>query len=314
MGTTARTLVTVFVVLFPSVLAFGAININTEAVQKSVVFLYAGQPDGGVNKNAALGTGFLISVPLLSDPKRSYVMLVTARHVLDPSWAKCPVLSNPSVIYMRLNKKDYSPSSTEVGFDFVPIPLIERGQQKWLHLPAEDIDAAVVPLPIDLSDRFDLAEISLENFPTDKELEAQSIGDQVMSAGLMPALPGIKRNYPIFKFGQISNIPKEDIETRCVPQPQQPTFFVKVWLIAANLISGNSGSPIYHVPFGGNGISIGGTRPMLLGVQSISFGGADVAGMTPINFVYEIIEKMALPDADLRRGPKPAPTAPPQRQ
>jgi hypothetical protein len=131
-----------------------------------------------------------------------------------------------------------------------------------------------------------------------------------MSAGLLPALPGIKRNYPVFKFGQISNIPAVDIETRCAPQ--QPTFFVRVWLIAANLIPGNSGSPIFHVPLGGSGISIGGTRPMLLGVQSISVMGADIAGMTPINFVYDLLLKMEFPDADFHRGPslpQPKPTA-----
>jgi hypothetical protein len=43
---------------------------------------------------------------------------------------------------------------------------------------------------------------------------------------------------------------------------------------------------------------LGGTRPMLLGVQSLSFLGADVAGMTPIKFVYEILQKMNLPDPD----------------
>ena len=42
---------------------------------------------------------------------------------------------------------------------------------------------------------------------------------------------------------------------------------------------------------------IGGTRAMLLGVQSMSFGGADITGMTPINFVYEILQSLVLPDA-----------------
>jgi hypothetical protein len=45
---------------------------------------------------------------------------------------------------------------------------------------------------------------------------------------------------------------------------------------------------------------------MLLGVQSISFLGADVAGMTPISFVYEILQSMNLRDGDFHRGPLPA--------
>jgi hypothetical protein len=286
--------------------AQATININVEAVQKSVVFLYAARPDGIVDKNKPIGTGFLVGIPIKSDPKRSYAVLVTARHMVDPTWAKCGI-ANPSVVYMRLNKKTYTPGSDDPGFDFVPVPLIEQGTPTWVHHTETDIDAAVVPFPKNV-DQFDFILIPVELFPTEAELASQSIGDSVMSAGLMPALPGIKRNYPIFKFGQISNIPSEDIETRC--SPQLPTFFVKVWLIAANLIPGNSGSPIFHVPLGGFGVTIGGTRAMVLGVQSTSFGGADIAGMTPINFVYDILQKIGLPDADLHRGPAPAPPAP----
>jgi hypothetical protein len=123
-----------------------------------------------------------------------------------------------------------------------------------------------------------------------------------MSAGLMPGLTGTKRNLPMFKFGQISNIPQEDIETGCAPM--RPTFLVKVWVIAANLVPGNSGSPIFHVPPGASGVSLGSTRPMLLGIQSLSFLGADVAGMTPISYVYDILIGLKLNDADLNRGPK----------
>ena len=120
-------------------------------------------------------------------------------------------------------------------------------------------------------------------------------------AGLLPGLQGNSRNYPIFKFGQISSIPSEDVETHC--GTGKPGFFVKVWLLAANLVPGNSGSPIFHVPLGGNGLSFGGTRPMLLGVQSISYVGADIAGMTPSNFVYDILQTMGLGDVDFRRDP-----------
>jgi hypothetical protein len=290
--------------------ADATININVDAVQKSVVFLYAADAQGDVDESSPIGTGFLVGIPLVSDPKRSYAVLVTARHMVDATWAKCPG-TNPSVIYMRLNKKSYTPSSSDVGFDFVPMHLTDQGIPTWRHHADEDIDAAVVPLPKDLGQDFDLVLIPVEFFPTDSELASQSIGDPVMSAGLMPALPGIRRNYPIFKFGQISNIPSEDVETRCTPQ--QPTFFVKVWLIASNLVPGNSGSPIFHVPLGGSGVMIGGTRPMLLGVQSMSFAGADIAGMTPINFVYEILQCLPFSDADLHRGPVLPSTQPAQK-
>jgi hypothetical protein len=284
------------------------ININTEAVQKTVVFLYAADAQGSPDKTKPVGTAFLVSIPLKSDPKRLWVVLVTARHIVDPAWAKCPI-DNPTLLFMRLNKKNYLANSDQLGFDYVPLPLVEEGKPKWVHHSDEHVDVAVMQLSSkDLGQDFDLVEIPVELFPTDAELSAQSIGDPVMSAGLMPALPGIKRNYPIFKFGQISNIPAETIETRCTPQ--QPSFSVRVWLIAANLIPGNSGSPIFHVPLGGFGVSFGGTRAMLLGVQSVSFLGADVAGMTPVNFVFDILLTMGLPDADLHKGPSPPPTTP----
>jgi hypothetical protein len=49
--------------------AQATININVEAVQKSVVFLYAADAQGAVDKNRPIGTGFLVGIPLKSDPK-----------------------------------------------------------------------------------------------------------------------------------------------------------------------------------------------------------------------------------------------------
>jgi len=287
------TLIAVVRVTMP---ASASININVQAVQKTVVFLYAANATGGVNKNGPLGTGFLVEVPLKSDPKKSYRVLVTARHILDPTWANCSV-ENPKVIYARVNKK-----SDKLGVEFIEVQLVSNGKQLWAHHTDDEVDAAVVPISID-DNLVDVAAVSVQYFPTEEETGRLSIGDPVMSAGLLPLLPGAARNYPIFKFGQISNIPSESVETRCVQVG--PTFRVKVWLIAANLVPGNSGSPIFHVPLGGSGVVIGGTRPMLLGIQSLSYLGADVAGMTPIRFVYEILEQLKLKDANLHRGPLP---------
>jgi hypothetical protein len=43
-------------------------------------------------------------------------------------------------------------------------------------------------------------------------------------------------------------------------------------------------------------------HPPIIGVQSSSFGGADIAGMTPIEDVFKIIEQHSLPKLDLHRG------------
>jgi hypothetical protein len=232
--------------------AQATININVDAVQKTVVFIYASDASGAVDRNRPMGTGFLVAVPHNADPNRFYSFLVTARHILDPTWAKCAQV-NPAVVYARLNKKGFKQGSDDSGFDFIPIRLTDHGMPTWSHHQGNDIDAAVMPISIN-QDQFDTQWIPVELFPTDTEISAQSIGDPIMSAGLLPGLAGNTRNHPIFKFGQISNIPTEDIETRCAQQT--PTFQVKVWLIAANLVPGNSGSPIFHVPLGGGGVSL----------------------------------------------------------
>ena len=216
-----------------------SINIDVDAVQKSVVFLYAADAKGAVDPAKPVGTGFLVEVPLASDPKHAYRVLVTARHVFDPEWAGCSQ-NDPDVIYARLNKKSYNPESDATGVDFVRLELTSEGNPLWRHHKDAHIDAAVLLLKISL-DAFDTASIPIALVPTEQELSSQSIGDPIMSAGLMPALARSRRNYPIFKFGQISNIPHEDIETSCAPD--RPKFLVKVWLVAANLVPGNSGSP-----------------------------------------------------------------------
>src|SRR5579863_7831161 len=79
-----------------------ALNINIEAIQKSVVFLYGSDAAGKVDVQKAVGTGFLVNVPVISEPTKSYYLVVTARHIFDPEWAKCDE-RNPTIIYARLN-------------------------------------------------------------------------------------------------------------------------------------------------------------------------------------------------------------------
>lgn len=263
------------------------------------MFLYAADASGNVDTSKPIGTAFWVEVPLKSDPKRCYRFLVTARHMVDPAWAGCE-RPNPDTIYARVNKKNYKPDQKEAGVDFIRLTLTEKGKLSWEHSIDDHIDAAVLQMKSDIG-TFDITGIPISLFPTSQELTAQSIGDPIISAGLMPGLTGTSRNLAIFKFGQISNIPQENVETAC--GPNRPRFLVKVWLVAANLVPGNSGSPMLHVPPGSNGVSFGG-RPMLLGIQSISFQGADVAGMTPISYVYDIFVGLKLNDANLDRGAK----------
>jgi len=218
--------------------------------------------------------------------------------------------ANPTLIYARLNKKNYDRSRDASGTGDIALPLVAEGKPIWFKHPNDQIDAAVILLGPSALSAYETAGVFLPEFPTPDEQRSIRIGDQLLSAGLIPGRSGQRRNYPFFKFGAISSMPDEPVDIDCQPGS---TRSLKVWFVAANLVPGNSGSPIFSVPLGGNGASFGG-RVMLLGVQSMSFLAYDVAGMTPSQFVYEIIEKMNLPDADLRRGiPQNSGSSPPQK-
>lgn len=288
-----------FVCVMPPLLD-AAININTDDVQRSVTFLYEAGADALINISKPMGTGFIVSVPLRSDPNRSYLVLVTARYIVDPQWAHCQNL-NPSLIYARFNKKAYDPTKDVTGVSDLAIPLIRNNKPTWSASTDEQVDAAVIGLGGFKLDSYDFANIPLWALPTKEEMRQFAIGDSVLSAGLIPGVSGKKRNYPFFKFGSISSIPGEAVDSNC--GPGSVPFLEKVWFVAANLVPGNSGSPIFYFPPGGSGIVLGQGRAMLIGIQSTSFLGWDVAGMTPIQYVYEVIEKIGFQDADLRLGP-----------
>jgi hypothetical protein len=236
-------------------------------------------------------------MPHKTSPNTEFRALATARHIIDPKWAKCPG-ENPKLLFVRVNSKSIG-GETDSAAIFLPMPLYNDGPAAWLRPDDPQIDAALVPVQLD-GWNADFNSISIRDFPTDVEERTLSIGDPIVSAGLLPHLNGTIRNYPIFKFGQISSIPTEPIKTSC--GQGSPPFGVKVALVAANLVPGNSGSPIFYVPGGGGGISFGG-RPLLLGVQSFSYIGADVSGMTPVRYLYEMLRKH-FDEADLERGPQ----------
>ncbi|MGB9286274.1 MAG: hypothetical protein WCB59_19855 [Candidatus Sulfotelmatobacter sp.] len=285
-----------------------ASQIITENVQKAIVFLYPdveGQPD----QRHPLGTGFLIIVPVKSSVNpmgqntttTGQLLLITARHIVDPNWAFCSG-RQPTAIYVRVNKVNYDPLSKESGVDYVRIPLVANRENLYWTSDDDEIDAAVIPIGAQLSSaKHDALPMRLVVFASTEEISKIQVGDPVFSAGLLPGKSGEKRNYPFFKFGYVSSIPGEPLGISCekgMPELRHE----KVWFIAANIVAGNSGSPIYYgppSPFSPSGPS----RVVLIGVQSSSFEGADVAGMTPIEDVFKIIQAHVTdPRLDLWRG------------
>ena len=284
--------------LAPAAPANAAVNAGLKFVTKTVVTLYAATAAGNaVDPNHPLGSGFLLEIPLLSNPNQSYKALVTARHVVDPVWAKCPSATNPTVVYARVNKRAYDPTSGISGIEFVRVDLQKDGAPSWWHFHDDDVDAAVLPVQVNYS-LYDVNALHPELFPSDLEMAGLETGDRVMSVGLLPEEK--TRNYPITTFGRIANIPLEDVETRCAPK--SPILLLKEWLIAPDLGSANGGAPIFNVPAPGPDAAASEARPLILGVQALSYPGTAVVGMTPIGYVYQILRDLKLPDANLKHG------------
>jgi hypothetical protein len=280
-------------------------TLNTDAVKKVVVFLYAPKPDGtDADVTKPQGTGFLVTVHKKGDIHQTYIVLVTARHMVDPYWAACspePQTPPDRRVYIRLNNKHYDSAKDGTGVSYLPVDLVKNGAKQYYVNDDITVDAAVVLLPwgdwVKMQEQYDFIPMPLSAFASADEIPKFKIGDSVASAGLVPGRSGEKRNYPFFKFGNISNIPDEPTQVVC--------RLVRVWFIAANLVSGNSGSPIFYAPPPLLASPV--SRGVLVGVQSSSigdpvFGAADIAGMTPVEDIFKIFEKHSPPDADLYRG------------
>jgi hypothetical protein len=282
-------------------------SLLSDNVKKMVVFIYSAKGDGTADMEQPSGTGFLILAPAKGQavtkmPDGSYnttgrLFLFTARHMVDPAWA-CgtkPI----SRFYARVNLRNYRPDKDATGVAYVPIDLIKEGVKQYLVRDNDDlVDGAAIDVSSSFSPtKYDIQPMILSVFATSEEAAKLHEGDDIFSAGLIPDLPGRKRNYPFFKFGNISSITNEPISPRCGVK-ERPT---RVWFVGINLVAGNSGSPIFYLP---TPMCVGTSvcRSMLIGIQSQSLPGADIAGMTPIGDVFAILERDFGDELNLYRG------------
>lgn len=295
--------------LYIAKLSFAEIPINTDAVRKSVVFILLPPDQVGVSE---VGTGFLIAVPLKSDPGLSRIFLVTARHVVEPQWA-CSPRPNPLVAALRFNKKNFNADKDENGIDVEALSLVENGKKTWFSHPDERVDLAVFPIIPKVVQDFDHIAIKYSEVGTPEEIKAAvTVGADIMSAGLVPELVDAKRNYPSFQFGKISFIPDTPTHFPCATQPSRTAY---LWYAAANFSPGNSGSPVFYVPEGNSVMGFNNQRPMIIGVVSTTILAKNISGLVPIRYLEEILSQN-FPDLDLSRVkqkvPDPQPTVTPK--
>jgi hypothetical protein len=267
---------------------------NVGIVKKSIVFLY--YPRG---KEFEVGTGFLVDIPVRDDPQHSFIAIVTARHIVDPKSAGCS-WANPSEIYVRVNVKNFKVGQKEDGVDELSLGLVNAGKNVWYASPNDRVDVAVIPVSsahVEELLRNDVRFIPVADFATKAETENYKvgIGDQIVTAGLVPALLDAQRNYPAFKFGRISNIPEEPINMKCTQADKAMPR--EVWLIAGNFVGGNSGSPIYLLPPVPSAVH----RVMLIGILAGAIPDVDLGQMVPSEYVFDVIQAH-YPTANLFRG------------
>jgi hypothetical protein len=166
------------------------------------------------------GTGFFVQVPSQHFPTTSFVYVVTAKHVLTD-------IKND--VYILLNGKDGGVKQ-----------LKSIGPEWWTHPSDKSADVAV--RQVGFQDDVDLLAVQIKDFISPEEIKAGQVvpGDEVFMAGLFSPAPGIKRNLPVTRHGNIAMLPDEQIQTEF--------GFADVYLVEARSIGGLSGSPVFVRP------------------------------------------------------------------
>jgi hypothetical protein len=182
--------------------------------------------DGDVVYGDPYATGFFVSVPCtspeLSEMETYY--FVTAKHVANDLIDRD--------IHFTVNRKDGNGTTHE----------IHRIAKGWyLHPTDKNADVALIQVALK-AEVVDLAPISVKEFGLPPRLQELNIGigDEVHSIGLFSAAPGNERNTPIVRFGNVSMMPAEQVQTEL--------GFTEMYLVEARSIGGMSGSPVFVRP------------------------------------------------------------------
>ena len=93
------------------------------------------------------------------------------------------------------------------------MPMRSYGDKWWLHPSDKTADVAVIPCS--LTSDMDCKAVFVDQFATTEEISGRhiGIGDEIFATGLFTPAPGITRNMPILRHGNISMLPEEQIQT-----------------------------------------------------------------------------------------------------
>jgi len=242
-------------------------------VKDIVTFIFIKAPNGQLVPN---GTGFFVGVKSEQDTAKSFVYLVTAKHVLQDSSKQYY-----DSVYIRLNKKDS-------GSEFIQIPVKEN-TTVFLHQDPT-VDIAVIPA---LPDQkiFDFKMLPEEMLTTKELFEKNHIkeGDEVFFTGLFTGHVGAKKNYPIVRFGRVAMLTDEKIEWE--------GELVDLYLVETQSFGGNSGAPVFFY-LGAirdpGVIRVGTPKLFLAGVMKGSFNKGNPISVVQTNTIPIAYENLGI--------------------
>lgn len=205
------------------------------ALRRSTVSLGIRRTENGVEHFVTIGSGVIVAWDLHN------ACLLTAKHVFyDPDKSFFP-----TILYLRLPQTEPRPAD-DLG---VELKLVESGKNLWQG--ADDADLAVITAP-NLSAYKDLHAIFFSDFGG---------GDDVYQGGSVVVM-----GYPELAGPEYQTTP---IARGGIIAWTNPTGRLDhTFLVDANVFSGNSGGPVFHLPTGvsRNGSFNFGGSPKFIGI------------------------------------------------
>ncbi len=252
-------------------------------IPESVYFVYKGGDSGpGDAGRQPIATAFVLSVPGI-DHRRFVRFLVTARHVVDPEWARCSK-KNPLSISLRLNRRSG-------GTGYVSVSLLTRDTRRYFTPSDSTADLAIIPLEEGLIpnlDEYKIIDVPFRLLPTDAETGEFRADQPVITARVPPWPSNGLSSYPVFDAGILSKMPAETVKVQCsTATERQPSKSLHLWFIDAGTPQGASGAPVYTAMLRGSDIA---KTTVLLGIQAVAWPDEGAAGITPSVVLRDLIQ------------------------
>jgi len=262
------------------------------AIPESVYLIYRSRSPGELApRQPPLATAFVLSVPAPGrNPDRLIRFLVTARHVVDPRWARCSD-GNPSSIDLRLNRR-------VGGVGYETVPLLTGTAPRFFTPSDPNADLAVIPLDSALIahlDDYKFLDVPFRLLLSTYEMPLLHLEQPVMTVGLSTLPTEEPASFPVFGAGSLSKMPAEAVGVRCGHSPSQskaqqtPPKLIHVWFINAGVPPSFSGAPVFTSIARGSGTA---ETPVLLGVQSVVWPDKGITGITPSPVLGDLIRSV----------------------